>query len=326
MIGYYVHHHGRGHLHRALAVAAELDEPVTVLSSLPPSGPGPWVVLDRDDDGGPARDVAARRRLHWAPLHDRGLGTRMQQISSWLVRERPRLVVVDVSVEVATLVRLHGVPVVMVVLPGRRDDPAHRLGFDLAGALVGAWPADATSAMLPGLPGEVHHRVHAVGALSRVPVIEPRRRRPGPPRVTVLMGAGGHDVTPEGLSRATASAPEWEWTVLGAGLGEWRDDPVEAVRDADVVVTHAGQNAVAEVAALRRPAVLVPQRRPHDEQVVAAGVLAASGMPVRVEDGFPCDGWSERLGLAAALPGAAWSRWCDGKAVLRFADLVAGES
>ena len=39
MIGYYVHHHGSGHLHRMCSVSAELarlGHPVTALSSLPP--------------------------------------------------------------------------------------------------------------------------------------------------------------------------------------------------------------------------------------------------------------------------------------------------
>jgi len=53
VIGYYVHHVGHGHRHRALTVARALDEPVTGLSSLPPppGWPGPWLQLDRDDSG-----------------------------------------------------------------------------------------------------------------------------------------------------------------------------------------------------------------------------------------------------------------------------------
>lgn len=39
MIGYYVHHHGSGHLHRARSLAAVLGRPVTGLSTLPrPAG------------------------------------------------------------------------------------------------------------------------------------------------------------------------------------------------------------------------------------------------------------------------------------------------
>ena len=52
VIGYYVHHQGRGHLHRALAIAAHAGTAITGLSSCPrPAGwPGDWIEL-ADDAG-----------------------------------------------------------------------------------------------------------------------------------------------------------------------------------------------------------------------------------------------------------------------------------
>jgi hypothetical protein len=312
VIGYYVHHQGRGHLHRARALAAPLGEPVTGLSSLPrPDGwSGEWLHLDRDDLAGAPDDPSARGRLHWVPVGDDGLLRRGARLSAWLDRARPRLVVVDVSVEVALLVRLHGVPVVGVVQPGVRTDPAHLLGYDVAATLVAFWPPGATDALLPGLPAAVRDRVVALGGLSRFPVALPRPRRPGPPRAVVLSGGGG------GWAGEFTRAPGWEWTVLGRG--GWTDDPRPVVEDADVVVTHAGQNALAEVAAARRPAVVVPQDRPHDEQRVTAGFLRAPAWPAVVEDAVAAD----HLDAARALDGSAWAGWCDGRAADRFAEVV----
>lgn len=327
MIGYYVHHRGRGHLHRALAVARELDEPLTVLSSLgPPAVDAPaWVPLPRDDESPIVRDPSAGGRLHWAPAGDAGLRQRMHRISDWIDRARPRLLVVDVSVEVALLARLHGVPVVSVVLPGWRDDPAHRMGFDVADALVAAWPRSVTASMLPDLPDEVRTRIHTVGALARFPVAgtgaDRRGRRPGARKVVVLAGAGGSDLTESALTHARRSAPGWEWTVCGPG--HWCDDPFRAVRDADVVITHAGENALAEVAAARRPAVVLPQSRPHDEQHATAATLRAAEWPAMVLDELPRAGWARRLDEAADLDGSRWAAWCDGRAARRFADLLA---
>lgn len=313
MIGYYVHHVGRGHLHRACELARVLDERVVGLSSLPrPSGwVGEWVELDRDDEGPAPVDPTAHGRLHWVPAGDDGLSRRSAQLSAWLARARPRLVVVDVSVEVALLTRLHGVPVVTVVQPGRRTDPAHQLGYDVADRLVAFWPPVATDALLPGLAAEVREKVVAVGALSRFPVVSGRRRRSGRPRAVVLSGAGG------GWDGAIAPARGWEWTVLGGG--SWTEDPWTAVAAADVVVTHAGQNALAEVAAARRPAVVVAQDRPHDEQRVTASFLRAEPWPAVVEDD-----WEARLDEARGLDGEAWSAWCDGRAGERFASVVSG--
>ena len=62
MIGYYIHHQGRGHLNRAMAIAAALDQPVTGLSSQPRPAAwvGDWVELARDDESRPPpRDVDA---------------------------------------------------------------------------------------------------------------------------------------------------------------------------------------------------------------------------------------------------------------------------
>ncbi len=64
------------------------------------------------------------------------------------------------------------------------------------------------------------------------------------------------------------------------------------LRDADVVVAGAGQNSLAEVAACRVPAVVVPAARPHEEQATTAGVLAREGFPAVVVDHLPDDDWT----------------------------------
>lgn len=317
MIGYYVHHVGRGHLHRAAALAASLDVPVTGLSSLPrPDGwAGDWIELDRDDATGGA-DPTANGWLHWVPEGDPGLLSRMADISAWCAKARPALLVSDVSVEVALLARLHGVPVLSVVLPGDRRDRAHQLGFAASHALVSFWPESADGMVL-GLDDDVRRRWHRVGALSRYPA--------GPKtaagrRVVVLSGSGGDGFDRDLIDAARAETPAWDWQVLGPG--SWVDDPFPVLLGADVVVTHAGQNALAEVAASRTPAIVVPGGRPHDEQRTTASVLASGPWPVEVEQAFPTSGWAERLAAVAAQDGSAWQSWCDGRAAGRFAGVV----
>lgn len=324
MIGYYIHHQGAGHLHRAEALAARLDEPVAGLSSLPrpSSWSGPWCELPRDDDEPVVADTTANEQLHWVPLGHRGLRSRTAALSSWIEQAQPRLLVADVSVEVALLTRLHGVPVISVVLPGRRTDPAHLLGFRTSTTLVGMWPP-GTVGMTPGLPEDVRGRIVCVGAVSRLsvgsaPSIDERSRR----RVVLLQGRGGAALTERTSEELAARTPGWEWVVLG-GHGRWSDDVASELRTAEVVVTLAGESSVADVAAVRRPAIVIPAARPHEEQVTTASVLASSGYPVVLLDGFPGEGWPQLLERAASLDGDTWETWCDGLGAERFAELVA---
>lgn len=318
MIGYYIHHQGRGHLNRALAIVAELDQPVTGLSSQPrPVGwIGDWVELPRDDASVDPRDVDASARLHWVPLHDPGLRDRMARLSRWIADSRPRVIVVDVSVEVTLLARLHGVPVISVALPGVRADEAHRLGYDISTALIAAWPQEAEG-MITGLTSTARRRLNCVGAISRFGSrADARHPSPGPEvsrRVLLLGGAGGSSLDAATIAQARAATPEWHWTVLGGRGGLWVEDPWSQICSADVVVTHAGQNALADVAAARRPAIVIPEERPHEEQVTTASVLAGSSRwPALVRQNFPETGWPALLEEAAGLDGDLWERWNDG--------------
>ena len=343
MIAYYVHHHGSGHAHRAAAVAGALTAPVVGLSSRPaPAGwPGEWVVLPDDAGTHPADDVTAGGVLHWVPLHHNGLRDRMAAISAVLARGDVRLLVADVSVEVCLLARLHGVPVAVMAQPGDRTDRPHRLAYDLAARLLAPWPElpaaprpDACSADSGGWPAHWRGRTVHLGAFSRFDGRTPRP--PDPRRVLVLWGGGGLDVSDAQVRQAAAATPERIWEVAGTVPGTaasqvpggdppnlrrlgWVEDVWPVLERAAVVVTHAGQNALAEIAAARRPAVVVPQERPHDEQRATARVLDRAGLAV-VAPRWPVGpAWPELLARAERIGGAGWAAWSRGDGAARAA-------
>ena len=124
----------------------------------------------------------------------------MADIAGWIDRAQPELVIVDVSVEVALLSRRMGVPVIVVALPGERTDPAHRLGYDLAEAILACWPPTVPT---PVWPSTWVDKTWFVGAMSRYDsrTSTGAGEGPGPPpasrptprrRAILLLGAGGN--------------------------------------------------------------------------------------------------------------------------------------
>jgi hypothetical protein len=326
VIGYYVHHQGAGHLRRMEAISAHSTQPVTVLSSLerPASFRGDWVHLAPDDTDPRPRDVTAGGTLHWVPRRDRGLATRSAQVVAWVAETRPDLVVVDVSVEIALLVRLAGVPVVVAAMRGDRSDRPHATAYDLADALLAPWPEEAPARW----PQRWLDKTWHVGALSRFDGWPRPSHLTSGDRLTALLlwGEGGAGRGTDDLERMRAATPEWHWELAHPGGRLGPEQVWQALCSADVVVTHGGQNAVAEVAAARAPAVVVADPRPFDEQHHTVRAVRDAGLAVGLDAWPSPELWPELLREALALGGQGWRRWSygDGAArAARFLDLLA---
>jgi predicted glycosyltransferase len=322
MIGYYVHHHGSGHQRRMQAIAHHLRTPMTVLSSAPRSVgyDGPWIELPADTADAPA-DVTAHGTSHWVPLHHTGLRNRMAAIARWVEHAAPTLFVVDVSCEVARFVRLMGVPVVVVAMRGERTDRAHRDAYDLAHALLAPWTAQFSE---PDWPAQWLEKTWYVGAFSTVEKRERPIRTvpPGERHVALLWGSGGSEVEREQVEQARAATPDWRWHVLGIPGYEWHVDPWPLLCAADVIITHAGQNAIAEVAAARKPAVVLPQLRPHHEQEATARSLRRADLAT-VLTAWPDAGeWASILETSMWRDGARWAAWAPGDGALQAAAAI----
>jgi hypothetical protein len=331
VIGYYVHHLGSGHVNRAAAIAARTETTVAAFSTSPPpvDWSGPWITLP-DDAVVPDQslaDVTAGDTLHWAPRRHEGLRTRMGIMGNHLARGNIRLMVVDVSVEVSIFARLYGIPVVVVGQPGDRSDRPHRLAYDMAERLLAPWPECATSTW----PRRWQEKTVYLGAFSR---FDDRAAVQGGSgrRIAVMWGSGGLDIGVDDIRSAAKATPDWQWDVLGQSVTGadlpnlvwhgWVDDVWSRLTAADIVVTHAGQNAIAEVAAARRPAIVVPQTRPHDEQHATAAALRGSGIGV-VANAWPQpEEWPHLLHRAMTVGGAGWSRWSPGDGARRAAALL----
>ncbi|GAA2712754.1 hypothetical protein [Actinoplanes palleronii] len=320
LTGWYLHHHGAGHVTRFHAVRPHLPGEVVVFSSLPRPDTLPpattWVRLTPDNDRPPGdRDPAGADPtvgglLHWAPLGHAGHARRLAAIASAIADRHFDRFVVDVSVEVAFFVRLLGVPTVVVTQPGDRSDTPHRLAYASASRVLAPWPAGAHHG--PATPDLVE-----VGGISR---FDGRTRDIEPDPGTVLVLGGG--VTENDLASAAAATPGTRWQRAGGTASTWIADPWEALQRAEVIVAAAGQNSVADLAAAGARAVIVPQPRPFGEQVATGRILTDRRLAV-VEPAWPgAAAWPSVLDRARGLR-TDWSQWGVTGAARRAADTIA---
>ncbi|SDH57022.1 glycosyltransferase [Microbacterium pygmaeum] len=316
-IGWYVHHHGRGHLTRLLSIAPHVDADIRCFSSLPRPDMLPfhctWTMVDRDDevagDGGDPRDAdpTAGGLLHWAPLGHRGHRGRMSAIVASLADDPVDAFVVDVSVEVTLLVRLLGFRVVLIAQPGARDDSAHHLAFQAATTIVAPWPR---SLLEPAHLAAFGNKTVYTGGISRY---EARLATPPPtsPRgddIVVLGGAGGSAVSGGDIASA-AQATGRRWHDLGATPdATWSADPWGELTTAGAVVSWAGQNAIADLAAAETPAIVIPQERPFAEQRETARALEQAGLAIVIPEWPERSAWSSLIERATNLR-PDWDRW-----------------
>lgn len=331
-IGYYAHHHGAGHVTRALAIAAAFDGPLTLFGSrLPERVDLPNVQLcPLPADVAPGVEGEAFACLHYAPLGVAGLRERMGLLVDWFRRAWPCLLVVDVSVEVALLARLCGVPTIYLRQRGSRFDAAHELAYACASRLLAPYPECLEE---PGTPDTWRAKTCYAGSLSRyagqVPAIA---REPG--TVTVIAGHGGTAFSRARLVAAARACPDWHWSVLGPITGDATQapgnltfagsvvDPAPWLASAEVVVGSAGDSLVAELTDLRCRFLCVPDARPFDEQLSTARLLAAQGLAVTRER-WPADqDWPGLLVQARELDPERWAAVSDGEGARRAAACI----
>ncbi|QGU07142.1 undecaprenyldiphospho-muramoylpentapeptide beta-N- acetylglucosaminyltransferase [Corynebacterium occultum] len=311
MIGIYAHHAGSGHLHRCRAIQAELTElaePSVIFSS----AGGADIHLPMDV-GETAASPSVNGTLHWAPTGVPGHTARLSVIAEWINRVQPRAFFVDVSVEVAVFVRLLGIPVATLAMPGVRDDPPHQLGYAQAAAIIAAWPEWVP---VPEHLGTHAERLHAVGGISR---LLPRAEIPRENRVIVLQGKGGDNWEERHWAQIAERTPHLDWEILGGANRV--ADPMPKLRGASVVIAAAGQNSIADIAAAGTPAIILPQPRPFAEQEATARTLADAGLALVPENHPALDEWPELIEKARhSTP--QWQRWQTQGAAHRAAKIL----
>jgi predicted glycosyltransferase len=311
-IGYYVHHQGNGHLQRALGIAANAEGRIVLLGTgLAGRTDGVEYLELPDDRAGTDFDgrdgaLSRPRALHYAPLHRAAIRERMALLANWIAVEKPALLVVDVSVEVAMLARLCSTPVVYVRLSGRRDDDAHLESFRLAEVLLAPFDARLDD---PEVAEWVRAKTLFCPGISAkyVPAGKPDDRT-----VLVVKGKGGQAANGNALAAAARLLPDRDWRVIGPctdpehcpanlEIAGWVSDPMADIVEAGIVVGAAGDGLVSQVLSAARPFICIPEDRPYDEQRLKAAALKRLGAAVIVDEWPATERWPTLLASAEKL-------------------------
>ncbi|AHE55951.1 glycosyl transferase [Sphingomonas sanxanigenens] len=315
MIGYYVHHHGDGHRQRALAIAQAAGGGITLLGTGLTGRTGRIPCVDLPDDRltagsfDGADHVGRPGSLHYAPLDHEGIRWRVAKIADWIASARPRLFVVDVSVEVAMLARLASVPTVYVRLSGHRTDRPHLDAYQGASALLAPFHPDLDDEAVDAVIRGKSFYASGIGAAAAPEHVQTDL-------VVGVVGRGGQPSDGALWAEAARAVPNRRWRVIGPctaprdtppnlELRGWVNDADRHIASAGVVVGAGGDGLVASVIANRRPFICIPERRPFDEQHCKARRLSHLGAAIVSPDWPASPQWPAMIERVEALDPAA---------------------
>jgi len=251
--------------------------------------------------------------LHYSPVGNSDIQKRSHQILDTIFRRKIDLMIIDVSVEVAMLCRAASIPYLYVRLPGIRDDAPHLGAFAGALALLAPYPKALESAhtsewicdktlyldFIYSQKTESYTYESFIDILAKLSVdnetsVPKSTRLPSNKTqltdksgatthiITVIKGYGGHKAIDEKLPELRLLLPNALIVSLGPIDDDKRcyvdisaevDDVTPFICHSDYLMMACGLNAVAQAYHYDTPLIVVPDDRPHNEQVVMAEAL-----------------------------------------------------
>jgi hypothetical protein len=310
-VGFYIHHHGSGHIMRAITIVKKMSNvEVTFLGSnlepyksmIPPS----VKCIDLPLDVAIETDINAIEDnhpscFHYAPLNIKGIQERNNLLTNFFLEASPLLFIVDVSAEIALFARLCGIPTILIRQTGNRLDPAHTFAYESAEVLI----APYAESMSSGNEEVFRHKTYYSGGFSRytgMPVLLNEVKG----TIAVLVGSGGTSINQHFLNMLAAQCSEWAIHVLGDIL--FTDftpapnlilhgkigDPIDLLASASIVIGNAGHNTVMEMADLNKRFICIPEIRPFDEQTEKAALLKVNNhATIILPNEFELTNWND---------------------------------
>jgi len=295
-LGFYIHHHGSGHVMRAITIASSLtayhicfigSNLGPYLDQIPEHIKCIHLPLDLPDENDIQPKARALSFLHYAPIGIAGIRERTAVLTATFKQYYPMLLVVDVSVEVTLLARLSGIPTVVVRQHGKRTDMPHLHAYESAELLIAPY-AEAFAST--DEDEWIKAKTVYAGGFSKYGDNKPlsnAQEQPG--HIAILLGQGGTSLDTEFINHLATTCENYTFHIIGSsaeqhtllknnliGHGQLKD-PKVVLDQCQIVIGNAGHNTVMEMADLNKRFICIPEDRPFDEQLQKADLLAVKG-------------------------------------------------
>lgn len=340
-VAFYVHHHGSGHLMRAISIASKLNRPVTFLGSGMQQYQGiipefvtcihlPMDVADSNDVY--EHDGNEVNVLHYAPLNVKGIRERNLLLSHFFVAAFPVVLVVDVSVEIALFARLCGIPTILMRQHGYRNDPAHIAAYQSASLLIAPYSETMQSDSLEW----VNRKTVFSGGFSRYSEKEIKETNGDPHQIAILCGKGGTSLSTGFVNHLAVACPMYQFHSIGS-IGDESacrqsnvtyhgeiDDPIHVLASCGLIIGNGGHNTVMEAASLNKRFICISEERPFDEQLHKARMLRnVFETPIVTTNELYTTEWQTLIQKTLSKP-ANWNGMIDKNALGKIALAIEG--
>ncbi|WP_203296442.1 hypothetical protein [Luteirhabdus pelagi] len=296
MIAYYAHSHGNGHCNYAQLFAQKQPSKSVILTDSD---------FDFDDNLNVTRlenenlnneawseeHYSKPDYMHYAPLGMQKISRRNEAILHEINKHKIQFVIVDVSVEVATLLRVSSIPYAYVRMFGNRNDMGHLQAYHAASFLLAYYPKELEPKETPDWVVEKTVYLGFVSATSKTPI--PTYPNPIAKKyILLLQGMGGNDMNSTLLQKLVSffypvpivvvgknSLPQME-NVINGGIVV---NTAPYIQHADMVIAGCGMNTVSEVLSYGKPFIGKPEERPFEEQKWLLKALVENNLAVLLQ-------------------------------------------
>ncbi|MCC8409316.1 hypothetical protein LJ707_10255 [Mucilaginibacter sp. UR6-1] len=150
--------------------------------------------------------------------------------------------------------------------------------------------------------------------------------------IAILTGRGGTSIDLKFINHLADTCRSWRVEVIGILNEDYTQlpenvvlyghlpDPIKILRRAKIVIGNAGHNSVMEMASMNKRFIVIPEKRPFDEQIDKAELLEELGLATVVQPNQLYDTNWKRLLSDTTRSVPDWRDLIDNDAVGRAAD------